>query len=159
MAENIYLSKTPWTEKDDDFLRLHYVQLPQREMAVRLARTKGEIQRRLEKLDLKLTDEQKRLKKQAAAYKMREYIDTEIFWDDENNLYLKEYFPVTMNRVLVAYFNVTPMAIATQAHKLGLKKSKAFLKNLRTNVIPRLRYSYRTKKEVKNVQGAICASI
>ena len=68
--ENVYLKGTVWTEKEDDFLQLHYVQLPQREMAIRLARTKGEVQHRLEFLDLKLTDEQRLLKKQAAAYKM-----------------------------------------------------------------------------------------
>lgn len=159
MAENIYLSGTPWTEKEDDFLRLHYVQLSQRNIAVRLARKRTEIVTRMKKLDLKLTDEQRMLKKQAAGYKMVEYNEIEIFWDDEKKEYLRNHYSEFLNKDLAKHFGTTECAVTHIACKMGLKKSEAYLIRLNKEVIPRLRYSFRTKKEVKNVHGAICASL
>lgn len=150
MRYSIYLSRTPWTEQDDDFLRNYYVQLSQRQMAVRLSRTKGEVQSRLEHLDLKLTEEQKALKKQAAAYKMREAICTEIFWTDQLNEFLSKHYAETLNSILANSLDVSVVAIQKQAGKLGLKKSDEYLNRLRKKIIPRLRYSHRTKKEVSD---------
>ena len=146
MAENIYLSGAPWTEKEDDFLRLHYVQLPQREIAKRLARKRTEIVTRMKKLDIKLTDEQRMLKKQAAAYKMHELTELDSFWTDEKEEYLKENYQKHTNKDLAKHFGTTENAICRKASILGLKKSNEYLKHLKKEVIPRLRYSFRTKK-------------
>ena len=151
MADNVYLRGTIWTEKEDDFLCLHYIQLPQREIAKRLARTKGEVQSRLKILGLKLTEEQKAWKKEAAAIKMNEY--RVIFWTDEKNeLFIKQY-PDKFNDSLAKLFNTSVGAIITHAHELGVKKSDEFLRILRKEIIPKNRYSSRTKFRKKEVQN------
>lgn len=146
MAENIYLSGTPWTEKDDDFLRLHYVQLSQREIAKRLSRKRTEIVTRLKKLDISLTDEQRMLKKQAAAYKMHEITEADLFWTDEKKEYLNQHYAELPNEVLAKHFGVSKCAISKIAYILNLKKSDSYLIHLKKEVIPRIRYSFRTKK-------------
>lgn len=143
MAENVFLKGTVWTEKDDDFLRTYYIQLSQRAMALRLARTKGEIQYRLKVLDLKLTSEQKILKKQAAGYKMCE--QRELFWTEEKNAFLKENYPQIINEFLSKRLGVSIQAIIAQANKLGLKKSEVYMNKMMKEIIPAIRYCSRKR--------------
>ncbi len=149
MAENVYLKGTVWTEKEDDFLQLHYVQLPQREIAIRLARTKGEVQHRLQFLELKLTEVQRLLKKQAAAYKMVE--QRHIFFTDEINQYLRNTYPDVLTIVISKYLGVSVQSVVSQASRLGLKKSETFMQHLKKTIIPKNRYSSRTKNRKKEV--------
>jgi hypothetical protein len=102
----------------------------------------------LEKLDLKYTDEQRMLKKQAAGYKMSEY--REIVWTDERNEYLRENYSRFLNKALAKALNVSEVAITKQAYNLRLTKSEAYLADLKANVIPKIRYSFRSRKKEVN---------
>jgi hypothetical protein len=145
MANNEYLKGTVFTEKEDDFIRLHYVQLSQRAMALRLARTRTEIVTRMKHLDLKLTKEEFRLKKQAAGLKWRDSITQEQFWTQEKDSYLRDNYEKKLNKELAKELGITSIAISTRASRLGLRKSQSYLKRLRKDIIPKLRYCGKNK--------------
>jgi hypothetical protein len=138
MQVSTHLSRTIWTETEDDFLRIHYVQLSQRDIAMRLSRTKGEIQHRLEFLDLKLTQEQKLLKKQAAAYKLLQFNE-----DNRQDLYtkaeieyLKQNYANSSNRELALKLGRSIEAILKKAIDLGLKKSAVQILKVNQVIVP-----------------------
>ncbi len=138
MQVSTYLSRTVWTEDEDEFLRLHYVQLSQRAMAMRLSRTKGEIQHRLEFLDLKLTTEEKALKKQSAGYKVAHFNEDnrQDLYSEENIEYLKQNYANASNRELALKLGRSIQAILKKAIELGLKKSAAQILKVNQVLVP-----------------------
>lgn len=133
-----YLTRTCWTEEEDRFIELHYVQLSQREMAIRLSRTKGNIQSRLKQLALQLTPEQKSLKKQAAINKLIEFneLNPQDSYTAEELNYLTHNYPNTHNRKIALALNRSEACIASKANKLGLKKTPEYIKNMYQVIIP-----------------------
>jgi hypothetical protein len=125
---SIYKSKTPWTEQDDDFLRNFYVQLSHTELAERLNRKIGEIKARIRNLELTLTPEQKKLKKQAAAIKMRQKLCRSL--SDTQIEYLKANYANRSNKELSTMLNCPVSTVAHKGMEYGLKKSEKYIQNL-----------------------------
>jgi hypothetical protein len=144
MQVSTYLSRTVWTEEEDEFLRLHYVQLSQRAMAIRLSRTKGEIQHRLEVLDLKLTTEQKAMKKQAAGFKLLQFNEDnrQDLYTEAEIEYLKQNYGNTSNRDLALKLGRNIESIIKKARDFGLKKSAVHIQKVYQVIIP----AYYTKE-------------
>ena len=138
MQVSTYLSRTVWTESEDDFLRLHYVQLSQREMAIRLSRTKSEIEKRLQFLDLKLTAEQKALKKQAAGYKVAQFNEDnrQDLYSEQDIEYLKQNYANASNRELALKLGRSVEGILKKALDLDLKKSSTHIQKSYQFIIP-----------------------
>lgn len=139
-----YLTRTCWTEEEDRFLELHYVQLSQREMAIRLSRTKGNVQSRLKQLAIELTTEQKALKKQAAINKLIEFneLNPQDSYTSEELQYLTQNYANTQNRKIAQVLNRSEDSIASKANRIGLQKSQAYIQRMHQVIIP----SYHTRE-------------
>lgn len=131
-----YLSKTVWTETDIEFLTNNYIQLSHSELAERLSRKVGEVKNKIRRLELKLTPEQKLLKKQAAAFKMHQNKGIDKSWSQEELAYLQEYYPNTETKNVAAALGRTITAIVSKASRLKIQKTPEFLANMYAVLIP-----------------------
>lgn len=164
------MSRGSWTEEEDAFIREHYASMTAREIAESLGRTVQSVRRRLNKMGLRKiapwTEEEKAfvaahqswttsqlaraLNRSACSIRhARRAIlgpqRSSAPWTEEQRAFIISHFASTPGKELARAVGRTASAVSTFAHALGLRKSAAYMAEVKERATAALRAASRSK--------------
>lgn len=117
------MSRRPWTEEEDAFIREHYASMTAREIAESLGRTVPSVEDRLNKAGLRKIAP----------------------WTEEERAFVTSRYASTPNKELARAVGRTVPAVSTFARALGLRKSAAYMAGAKERATAALRAASRSK--------------
>lgn len=164
------MSRRPWTEEEEAFLREHYASMTAREIAERLGRTTPSVEKRLNKVGPRKiaswTEEERAvvaarqswtaaqlatvLNRSACSIRCARRVIlgprwSSAPWTEEQRALIISHYASTPNKELARAVGRTVSAVSTFAHALGLRKSAAYMAEAKERTTAALRAASRSK--------------